>query len=102
MPLTLSFKLPTNLPPFTRLTFSPLASLSSSAFCSICSFSRLRTQITFSSAVDVETADYGVCVRAGGDVDLDLGVGGCEAGEDGGSEECAMDVSIMRSNMDFF
>ena len=56
----------------------------------------------FFSAVDVETADYGVCVRARGDVDLDLGVGGCEAGEDGGAEECAVDVSIIRSNVDCF
>ena len=43
-----------------------------------------------------------MCVRAGGDVDLDLGVGGCEAGDEGGAEECAVDVSTMRSIIDSF
>lgn len=43
-----------------------------------------------------------MCVWAGGDVDLDLGVGGCEAGEEGGAEECPVDVSIVRSDIDFF
>lgn len=48
MPLTDSLSLVTTLPPFTLLSFSPLASLKSSTFFSICSFSKFLTQIVFS------------------------------------------------------
>ena len=45
MPLVLSFKLPTTLPPLTLLAFSPLMSRNISAFFSTCSFARFRTQM---------------------------------------------------------
>lgn len=42
----------------------------------------------FFPAIDVRAPDYRMRVRARGDVDVDLRVGFCEGGDEGGAEEC--------------
>lgn len=51
-------------------------------------------------AIDVRAPDDGMCVRSGGDVNDDLGVGFCERGDEWRAEECAEGCRVSNSRTD--